>query len=349
MFILRPSSLIKARPDEPELAREIEEIKAIPVEEEESEAPAEPYIDEGLPVPEIYDVDIIRAMLQDPFRIFIYWEVREESLQALTRYFSAEDAASFQTTLKLLEVEGRNEAYFPVGRHGRYWMMVFPDREYEFEIGVRSPVHGYISLIRSNRVRTPRGTVSPEKPAEGEYRLSPPDFLSVIQASGFAADQTMEITVAAMPGAALDSNQMGAVLLRLPGGVRSAVMAAGAGDELTAEMIEGLPLYIRDELMKLYGAGDGRIASVGLMHYLPELLREALEDERELIGDRVHPLHLAPRYFVGGTENLTWPGGEIRWPGLPRQPSSDVLYQRSDVKAGASAPPFTSDIIVADT
>jgi hypothetical protein len=126
--------------------------------------------------------------------------------------------------------------------------------------------------------------------------------------------------------------------------VRSAVAAAGAGLELTTEMIEGLPLYLRDELMKLYGGGDGRIASVGLMHYLPELLREALEDERELIGDRVHPLHVAPRFFVGGTENVTWPGGEIRWPTLPRRASSDVSYQRSDVSSGASAQRLLSDI-----
>lgn len=347
MFILRPSSPLTSprvvRAD-PKRAAEIEEIKAVPAEDEKEKAPAEPYIDEGLPVPEAYEVDIIRAMLQDPFRIFIYWEVREESLQALIQYFSPEEAAQFQTTLKLFEVEGRNEAYFPVGRRGRYWMMVFPDREYEFEIGVRSPAHGYISLIRSNRVRTPRGTVSPEKSEEGEYRLSPPEFMSVIEASGFAAEQAMDITVAAMPGAGIDPNDLSAALMRLPAGVRSAVIAAGAGGTLTREMIESLPRYLRDELMKLYGAGDGRMASVGLIHYLPEILREAIEDERELIGDHVHPLYVAPRFFVAASENVTWPGGEIRWPGLPRRTSSDDRYQMSDAYSGAGARPLLSEI-----
>jgi hypothetical protein len=347
MFILRPSSPIRAagvKPADPKRAAEMDEIKPIPVEEGDDKAPAGPYVDEGLPVPEAYEVDIIRAMLQDPFRIFIYWEVREESLQALTRYFSPEEAAQFQTTLKLFEVEGRNEAYFPVWRRGRYWMMVFPDREYEFEIGVRSPAHGYISLIRSNRVRTPRGTVSPEKPEESEYRLSPPEFLNVIEASGFAADQAMDITVAAMPGAGVDPREMSAALMKLPDGVRAAVIAAAEGGELTREMIDALPLYLRDELIKLYGAGDGRIASVGLMHYLPELLREAIEDERELIGDHVHPLHVAPRFFVAASENVTWPGGEIRWPGLPRRTSSDARYQRSGDSPGAGARRLPSDI-----
>src|SRR5215211_5274301 len=206
MFTLRPSSPTRAAGVR--RAAEMEEIKAVPAEEAGDKTPAAPFIDEGLPVPEAYEVDIVRAMLQDPFRIFIYWELREESLRALSLYFSPEEAAAFQTTLRLFEVEGRNEAYFPVGRRGRYWMMVFPEREYEFEVGVRSPVHGYISLIRSNRVRTPRGTVSPEKSEEGEYRLSPPEFMNVIEASGFAAEQAMDITVAAMPGAGVTPDEM---------------------------------------------------------------------------------------------------------------------------------------------
>ena len=347
MFTLRPSSPIRAagvKRADPKRAEEMEEIKAVPAEEAGDKTPAAPFIDEGLPVPDAYEVDIVRAMLQDPFRIFIYWELREESLRALDLYFSPEEAAAFQTTLRLFEVEGRNEAYFPVGRRGRYWMMVFPDREYEFEVGVRSPVHGYISLIRSNRVRTPRGTVSPEKSEEGEYRLSPSEFMNVIEDSGFSANQAMDITVAAMPGAGIDLDEVSTVLMRLPDTVRSAVIVAGTGGELTREMIESLPLYLRDELIKLYGAGDGRIASVGLMHYLPELLRVAIEDERELIGDHVHPLHLAPRFFVGASENAAGPGGEIRWPGLPHRTSSDASYQRSGGGRGAGGRRLASDI-----
>src|ERR1044072_4306163 len=133
MFILRPSSPIRTaalKEKQPDRPAEADEVKLI--------ATGEPFIDEGMPLPDSYDVDIIRAMLQDPFRIFIYWEVRESSLKALTRYFSEEEEAGFKRDLKLVEIEGGNEAFFDVGRHGRYWMTVFPDREYEFEIGVRS-------------------------------------------------------------------------------------------------------------------------------------------------------------------------------------------------------------------
>jgi hypothetical protein len=324
MFILRPSSPIRQarttprKPEEVQPTAVTEEVKVISAQE----PTGEPYIDEGLPVPESYDVDIIRAMLQDPFRIFIYWEVREESLKALTEYFSEEDAAGFKTSLKLIEIEGSNEAFFDVERHGRYWMMVFPDREYEFEIGVRSIVHGYVPLVRSNRVRTPRGTVSPAPDYKPEYKLTPPEFINVLEATGFAAEASLDITVRAMPGDAPEGDQFSEALFKLPEEVREAVMVAGTGGELTPEIIESLPDPLKSELQKLLTGSDGRVASVGLMHYLPEILREAIEDERELIDDHVHPLHIAPRFFAGGTENVVWPDTEIRVPGLPRSLSS---------------------------
>ncbi|HXG92920.1 MAG TPA: DUF4912 domain-containing protein [Blastocatellia bacterium] len=315
MFVLRPSSPL--RTFQPERAPQpVEPIEITLL--ADIEAPAEPYIDPGLPVPEDYDVDIIRALLQDPFRIFIYWEVREESLAALTRYFSAEDATRFRTVLKLRDVEGGQEPLFEVGRRGRYWMMVFPDREYEFEIGVHSPAHGYIMLVRSNRVRTPRGTVSPVPPQEDRYRMSPPEFVQVMEASGFGAQQALGITVAAMPGAHAEAEPLTAALTKLPDAVRTAVLVAGAGGELTYQMIEELPEPLRSELLKLWFASGGQITAAGLMHYLPELLREAIEDERELIGDHVHPLHVAPRFFVGASENAAWPGQEFQLPALPQ-------------------------------
>ena len=314
MFILRSSSATLAV--QPARAAE---VNAKPV---SVDAPAadEPFIDLGLPVPESYDVDIVRALLQDPFRIFIYWEVREASLSGLTSYFSAEEAARFRVTLKLIEVEGGNEAFFEVGLRGRYWMMVLPDREYEFEIGVRSPDHGYIALIKSNRVRTPRGTVSAVPAADPEFQLTPPEFLNVLEVSGFSAKHAMDITVSVLPGANADAGVMSDTLQKLPDSLRAALMTAAAGEALDEQMINALPEWLRGELIELLFGGDGRLASAALVHYLPELLREALEDERELIGDRVHPLHVTPRFFVGASETVAWPGGEFKLPPFPRRP-----------------------------
>ncbi len=155
----------------------------------------QPFIDHGPPVPESYDIDIIRAMVQNPFRIFVYWEISEQSIKTLIQYFSAEEAAAaFQITLRLIEIDGPEGPSFDVDRQGSYWMMVKPDREYEFEMGVRSSGRGYISLMRSNRVHTPSGTVSRVAPDEAEYRLSPQEFTEVLEASGFTGSHPLQLT-----------------------------------------------------------------------------------------------------------------------------------------------------------
>jgi len=322
MFVLRPSSSFGAAPVKP-----IEPDKpAAPVTLVE-EPTDQPYIDEGLPLPESYGVDIIRALLQDPFRLFIYWEVRPESLKGLTKIFSEAEAAEFRPTLKLRDMDGGQEAFFEVGAHGRYWMMVFPDRTYEFEMGVRSPRHGYISLVRSNQLRTPRGTVSPVVAPEPQYQMTTPEFIDVLQASGFAPQQAMDITVAPMPGSTADGQQIADLLVKLPESVRNALLVTAIGGELSFDMVDALPEPFRGELLKLYFASDGQLASVGLAHYLPEVLREAIEDERELIGDHVHPLHVTPRFFAGASESLPPSGNEFHLPRLPqfRLPGSWVF------------------------
>ncbi|HSE98754.1 MAG TPA: DUF4912 domain-containing protein [Blastocatellia bacterium] len=332
MFILRPSSPFK-RAETPPL-----KIEAKPSETVQP-LPDEPYIDQGLPIPDSYDFDIIRALLQDPFRIFIYWEVREESLKSLTRLFSPEEAATFRVVLKLRDVDGGQEAYFDVGTQGRYWMMVFPNREYEFEIGMRSPRYGYIMLIRSNRVRTPRGTVAPEPATEGKYSMTPPEFVDIIEASGFSAEQSLSLTIAAANGVVHEQEMLEATINRLPASVKEAMQVAAEGGALTAEMIDRMPEPLRTELMKLLIGSDGNIASVGLMHYLPEMLREVMEDDSEFVGDAIHPVHVAPRFFTAGTENLQWPAHELRWPGLPRKPGPHERLARPGDVSGAGRRP----------
>jgi hypothetical protein len=312
MFILRPSSPIRSRQAEPPV------ISAAPGEQR--------YIESGPPgddgtFPEGYDLDIVRAMLQDPFRVFVYWHVREESLGALRQFFSPQDVTGFSTVLKLIETTGGAEAFFEIGRQGRYWLTVYPDREYEFEIGIRSPIHGYISLIRSNRVRTPRGTVSPEPAKEEDYRLSPPEFMRILEVTGFSADRWFSLSVAGAEESEA-GNLLALAFMRLPESVRLALMIAEAGGALTPELIATLPEPLKSELLRLIFAGGGLMAAAALMHYLPELLRGVVQSDREWIGDELHPLHLAPRFFLGGSEHLPVPAGEMRWPRAPALPSS---------------------------
>lgn len=315
MLILRPSSPLGiARPVRAFTLKAIE-AKA----PSKKSQPSEPFIDEGLPIPEAYPVDLIRALLQDPFRIFIYWKVREESLKALTRYFSEEDAATFRVVLKLIEIRGGHEAFFDVEPSGRYWMTVFPDRDYEFEIGVRSSIHGYVRLVRSNRVRAPRGTVAPTPAVEPEYRVTPQEFSRIMEASGFSAEQSMRLTISATERAEGLAEQ---ALGSLPESLQAAIPVAAAGEALSPDMIERMPEPLRSELMKLLEGSGGLVASAGLMHYLPEMMRQSIEDESEWIEDRLHPLRIAPRYFAGGSEQVALPSEKVRWPALPQVPGS---------------------------
>jgi hypothetical protein len=148
----------------------------------------QPFIDHGSPVPERYDVDVIRAMVQDPFRIFVYWEISEESITTLSQYFSSAQAGTFQLSLKLIEAGGNEEACIDVEDQGSYWMMVSPGRDYEFELVARTANHEPISLMRSNRVRTPNVSVSLVAPDEAEYNSSLQEFMEIMEASGFSGD-----------------------------------------------------------------------------------------------------------------------------------------------------------------
>jgi hypothetical protein len=315
VFTIRPSSYFSLAPRQPAAVSTPLPAPEEEVQLEALEEPAEPFIDRGLPIPESYEVDVIRALLQDPFRVFIYWQVQDESLKTLTRYFSAEDVADFRTTLKLFDVGGRHTAYFDVGHRGRYWMMVFPDREYEFEIGVYSALHGYIALVRSNRVRTPRGTISPEAPADDGYRMSPSQFVQVLDASGFGTRQSLDLTVSAMPGLQTSIEPLEHALSLMPPSVRDAVLLSAGGRPLTREVIEVLPERLRLALLELLRADGGRLAGAGLMHYLPEILRDAIDDERDLIAGQTHPVHFAPRFFASGSENVSWPRDTFCLPG----------------------------------
>ena len=340
MFVLRPSSPVKTSPIVSDNRPQAEAAAAGEPTATASTTPpvdAEPFIDLGLPIPDSYNTDILRAMIQDPFRVFIYWEVRDENLNALTSYFAPAEVQTFRTVLKLRDMTGGQESYFPVSSRGRYWMMVFPDRVYEFEMGVRSPLHGYITLLRSNVVQTPRGTVSPVTADEAEYRLEPVEFLDVMEKSGFGPEQSLDITVAAMPGAEVDEDDLRETLDKLSDSLHEAIELAVSGGKLTPEMIAELPESMRGLLTSLLQKSGGEIASVGLLHYLPELLRESIEDEREWVADQTHPLHLMPRFFVGASETAQVPFGEMKVPKLPRRlrpslptsrPSSDENVKR---------------------
>lgn|GEM_PF-5018440 len=145
--------------------------------------PDQPFVDEGPSLPETYDVDIIRAIVQDPVRIFVYWEISDQSITALTQYFSAKDAGPFRLTLKLFD-DGRVQTCVDVEKQGSCWMTVTPLKDYHFELEAYGAEHEEIPLLKSNRVRTPSARVSRVTSDEAEYYSSSGHFTELLRATG---------------------------------------------------------------------------------------------------------------------------------------------------------------------
>ena len=163
------------------------------------------------------------------------------------------------------------------------------------------------------------------------------EFFEIMEKSGFGPEQSLNLTVAAMPGTEVSEDALATTFGKLPEDVQAAILLAGNGGRLTAEMIDQLPEALRDLLRRLLEESSGELASAGLIHYLPEILREAVEDESEWVSDHAHPLRLTPRFFVSASENAQWPEGELAWPLLPRRrPSSDEILRKPDLSSSSS-------------
>lgn len=212
------------------------------------------------PLPDEYETDAIAALVQDPFRMFVYWEARPETVRSVESLFSPEEAATFRPVLRVTERETETETYYPAPYRGSEWFSVFPDRTYLVEFGVHSPQFGFIRLMSAPEKRTPRGTVAPETPPQPEYRISQTRFRRTLEVSGFRPN-----------GGALPRERLQEWFAP---SVAEAVFAAGDGLPLAAEQVGRLPDSVRDVVGGLFERDGGDVAAMALLHYLPALLRD---------------------------------------------------------------------------
>lgn len=212
------------------------------------------------PLPDEYETDAIAALIQDPFRMFVYWEARPETVLLVEELFSPEEAATFRPVLRITERETEKETYYPVSYQGSEWFSVFPDRTYLVEFGVHSPQFGFIRLMAAPEKKTPRGTIAPEMPPQPEYRISETRFRRTLEVSGFQSN-----------GAALPREPLKSWLAPT---VAEAVFTAGDGLPLEEEHIRQLPDSVRGVVAELFERDGGELAALALLHYLPALLRD---------------------------------------------------------------------------
>jgi hypothetical protein len=293
------------------------------------ELSAEPFVDRGMEIPGSYGVDIVRALVQDPFHLMVYWELRAESLRALELLFPNGDAADFRPTMRLTELADGSEAYVHVPLTGKYWFGASPNRQYRVDAGALSPIHGFVPIVRSNVVETPRGTVAATVDDDPRYRVETPRFVRLLEVTGFATDRVLtdvaraEAARAAGEPARLSTPVAPPSFLvdafsKLPEPVRLAAVAVAEGSRLTGGMIDDLPEELRAILASFRGADEEEILTAAFMHLLPQLLRHVLDGG--LVDDTAHPMHLPPRFAIGGSDVLQRP--HVDWSWMPSMTES---------------------------
>ncbi len=207
-----------------------------------------------------------------------------------------------------------------------YWFSVFPDRTYRVELGVRSPRFGYVKLLTSQPVTTPRGGPSDQTAEEVQYRVSVDDYTRVLEASHLVSEHSRnpEKWFRAVFPAAPEART--AIEDQLPESFRrilSAVADIHAGrdyDRLWERLNqEELSTVVREFLETMSRLGQGETGYMLLLRYMPELLRRALRAEGEIQIDEPISIYLARKMGLGGSEiSAPSPGQGQAWRWRPR-------------------------------
>ena len=274
----------------------------------EGVAPAiELEVDRGLPIPAQYRLDLMRALVQDPFHLFVHWQLKDEPFERLRRIFPPPAAATFQTVLKLVDESNSIAVFFDAGFTHEYWFSVFPDRTYRVELGLRSPQYGFIKLLSSQPVRMPRGAPSDQAAPEPEYQIGADDYLRVLRESHLVPERAFTVE-GLLPKAGQDATVHARTWEALPASFRQLIGAmadiqAGRSFDKWWEQLDEAELaeWVREFLRTIQHMGDGELGYLLLLRYLPEVLRRAINAElgqrsnRELEIDRPITLYLAER------------------------------------------------------
>ncbi|HKQ72503.1 MAG TPA: DUF4912 domain-containing protein [Blastocatellia bacterium] len=328
-FFFDLSSLIptvERNPFEPVMVSD--EPPAEPVDEE---IPAEPIADTGLPLPSHYDFDMMRALVQDPFRIFVYWQLKDDPFERVRKIFPAEAANGFHTSLKLIDETNNISVFFDAAFAREYWFQVFPNRTYQVELGMRSPRYGFIKLLSSQPITTPRAGPSDKEAEEPEYQISADDFLRVLRESHLVPERAFTLE-GLLPGAEnVPAGARGALWDALPASFRRIVrdmadIQSGRDYERWWERLDRDELagMVREFLMIINQMGGGELGYMLLLRYLPELLRRAIQEEGggELRIDKPITLYLAERLGQTASEmNAVSSSENFPAPPSPAQPA----------------------------
>ncbi len=316
--------LLSRNPFEPVVVAD--EIPAEPV---PAEIDAEPIVDTGLPIPAHYDLDLIRAVVQDPFHLFVYWQLKDNPFDRLRRIFPPHEVETFNSVLKLIDETNSIAVYFDAAYAREYWFSVFPDRRYRVELGLRSPRHGYIRQMTSLPVTTPRGAPSDQAAEEPEYQIPADEYVDVLRESHLVPERAFTPEgLIGLPGDTREDRAQ--VWEQLPESFRrlltvmADVQAGRDYDRLWERLSQAeVAALVREFITILSGMGQGETGYLLLLRYLPELLRRAIADESgaetAIETDKPITLYLAERLGQTASEfNFSTSSAENAVPGAGR-------------------------------
>ena len=139
------------------------------VAQERQKLPGEAFLDFGPALPTHYDVDQVELMVQSPVRVFAYWELRDATIQAALRGIPIRDRQNFQLLLKWKEIDAARELRLDPGTTDHWWFDTLPENRYQLELGLYWSEYGWVTLLASDELITPRLALGPASEEETHH------------------------------------------------------------------------------------------------------------------------------------------------------------------------------------
>jgi len=136
------------------------------VSEERQKLPSALFLDFGPPLPSRYDVDQLELMAQSPLRVFAYWELREATIMTALDRIPVQDRQNFQLLLKWKERTAAQERLLDPGTTENWWFDTLPENRYQLELGLYSSEYGWLPLLSTPELVTPRLALGPASEEE---------------------------------------------------------------------------------------------------------------------------------------------------------------------------------------
>jgi len=117
-------------------------------------------------LPEGYGSTEAVLLPRDPFWMFTYWEISENTLNRLIKEIGVDNFEKSKKVIRVYKIgdNGMSDGFFdvPIVLEAKNWYVNVSEcgKTYECEIGIITPDGRYIGIVKTNRVTLPKSSVS---------------------------------------------------------------------------------------------------------------------------------------------------------------------------------------------